>query len=57
MQWLDTPGFKLSRFLLGLAGSIFVAALVLAGGVLIILGTRTDGYQALERALERFVGG
>ncbi|MDE2778335.1 MAG: hypothetical protein OXI91_01480 [Chloroflexota bacterium] len=53
----DPSSFKFSRFLLGLAGSFFVAALVLAGGVLIILGTRTDGYLALERTLERFVGG
>ncbi len=53
----DTPKLKISRLLLGLAGALFVAALVLTGGVLIILGTRTDTYQALERSLERFVGG
>ena len=53
----DYSSFKLSRFLLGLAGSIFVAALVLTGGVLIILGARSDAYLGLEQALERFVGG
>ena len=53
----DTSGFKGSRFLLGLAGSIVVAALALTGGLLIIVGTRSDAYQGLERALERFVGG
>lgn len=53
----DTPEFKGSRFLLGLAGSVFVAALALTGGWLIILGTRSDAYQGLERALGRFVGG
>ena len=53
----DTSSFKFSRFLLGLAGSVFVAALALTGGLLIILGTRSDAYQGLERALERFVGG
>jgi len=53
----DTPGFKVSRFLLGLAGSVFVAALALSGGLLIILGARSEAFRGLERALERFVGG
>lgn len=53
----DISTFKLSRFLLGLAGSVFVAALALTGGWLIILGTHSDAYQGLERALGRFVGG
>ena len=53
----DAPGFRVSRFLLGLAGSVFVATLALSGGLLIILGTRSETYQGLERALERFVGG
>lgn len=52
----STPSMKFSRLLMGLAGSLFVAALVLACGALIILGTRTEAYQALQRSLERFVG-
>ena len=51
-----TPDFKLSRLLLGLAGALFVAALVLTVGALIILGTRTEAYINLQRSLERFVG-
>ena len=47
---------NIPRLLLGLAGSLFVAALVLATGTLIILGTRTEAYLNLERALERFIG-
>ena len=51
-----TPDFKLSRLLLGLAGALFVAALVLTVGALIILGTQTETYLNLQRSLERFVG-
>ena len=53
----EVPKLKLTRLLLGLAGSLFVAALVLIGGVLLILGTRSEAYANLERTLERFVGG
>ena len=53
----DATSLKLTRLLLGLAGSLFVAALVLIGGVLLILGTRSEAYANLERTLERFVGG
>ena len=52
----DTPNLNLPRLLLGLAGALFVAGLVLAGGVLIILGTGTEAYLSLERTLERFIG-
>ena len=52
----STPTLKLPLLLLGLAGSLFVAALVLAGGALIILGTRTEAYLNLQRSLERFFG-
>ena len=52
----STPTLKLPRLLLGLAGSLFVASLVLAGGALIILGTRTEAYLNLQRSLERFFG-
>ena len=51
-----TPSLKLSRLFLGLAGSLFVAALALSCGALIILGTRSAAYLSLQRALERFVG-
>ncbi|MDE2939405.1 MAG: hypothetical protein OXR67_10895 [Chloroflexota bacterium] len=50
------PNFRFPRLLLGLAGSLFVAALVLTAGALIILGTRTETYLNLQRSLERFVG-
>ena len=53
----EVPKLKLTRLFLGLAGSLFVAALVLIGGVLLILGTRSEAYANLERTLERFVGG
>ena len=53
----DATSLKLTRLFLGLAGSLFVAALVLIGGVLLILGTRSEAYANLERTLERFVGG
>lgn len=52
----DTPKMSFPRLLLGLAGSMFVAALVLAVGALIILGTRTDAYLNLEQTLERLIG-
>ena len=52
----STPNFKLSRLFLGLCGSLFVAALFLTAGALIILGTRTEAYLNLQRSLERFVG-
>ena len=52
----ETPNLNLSRLLLGLAGALVVAALVLAVGALIILATRTETYLNLERALERFIG-
>jgi hypothetical protein len=52
----NAPSMKFFRLLLGLAGSLFVAALVLACGTLIILGTRTEAYHSLQRSLERFVG-
>ncbi len=52
----STPTLKLPRLLLGLAGSLFVAALVLGCGALIIFGTRSDTYLSLERSLERFFG-
>ena len=48
--------FNLPRFLLGLAGSLFVAAVALLVGALIILGTRTEAYLNLEQTLERFIG-
>jgi hypothetical protein len=51
------PKLKLTRLLLGLAGALFVAVLVLAVGTLIILGTRTDAYLNLEQSMERFIGG
>jgi len=47
---------KFSRLLLGLGGALFVAALALGFGALIILGARTGAYQDLQRSLERFVG-
>ena len=50
------PNFSLPRLLLGLAGSLFVAAVVLAAGALIILGARTEAYLNLQRSLERFLG-
>ena len=50
------PNFKLSRLLLGLGGSLLVAALFLVTGALIILGTRTGAYHNLQQSLERFVG-
>ncbi len=60
MDSLDTrykpKNVSIPRLLLGLAGSLFVAALVLAAGALIILGTRTEAYLNLQRSLERFVG-
>lgn len=52
----DTTKLSIPRFLLGLAGSLFVAALALAVGAFIILGTRTEAYLNLERTLERFIG-
>lgn len=52
----DTHKLSAGRLLLGLAGSLFVAALGLAAGAIIILGTRTDAYLNLQRSLERFVG-
>lgn len=52
----STPNLNLPRLLLGLAGSMFVAALVLGCGALIILGTRTEAYLNLQRSLERFIG-
>ena len=52
----ETHKLSIGRLFLGLAGALFVAALVLAGGVLIILGTRSDTYLNLERSLERFIG-
>ena len=52
----STPTLKLPHLLLGLAGSLFVAALVLGCGALIIFGTRSDAYLSLERSLERFIG-
>ncbi len=52
----DTHKLSIGRLLLGLAGSLFVAALVLGCGALIILGTRTEAYFNLQRSLERFVG-
>ena len=51
-----SPKINLPRLLLGLAGSLFVAALVLGCGVLIILGTQSETYLNLQRSLERFVG-
>ena len=53
---LTAPGLNLPRLLLGLAGCLFVAAIVLGVGALIILGTRTETYLNLERSLERFIG-
>ena len=52
----ETPNLKFPRLLLGLAGSLFVAVLVLTVGVLIILGTQTETYLNLEGSLERFLG-
>ena len=52
----ETPPLSIPRLLLGLAGSLFVAAVVLAAGALIILGTRTEAYLSLQRSLERFLG-
>ena len=52
----STPTLRLPRLLLGLAGSLFVAVLVLGCGALIIFGTRSDAYLSLERSLERFIG-
>lgn len=52
----EVPKFQARRFLLGLAGSLFVAALALALGALIILGARTEVYLNLEQTLERFIG-
>lgn len=52
----ESPNLNLPRLLIGLAGALFVAGLVLAGGVLIILGTGTEAYLSLERTLERFIG-
>lgn len=52
----NTPNFNLPRLLLGLAGSLFVAALVLGFGALIILGTQSETYLNLQRTLERFIG-
>ena len=51
-----TPSLKFPRLLLGLAGGLFVAVLVLTVGVLIILGTQTETYLNLEGSLERFLG-
>ena len=44
------------RFLLGLAGALFVAVLALAVGAIIILVTRSEVYLNLEQTLERFIG-
>lgn len=52
----DTTKLSFPRFLLGLAGSLFVAALALAVGALIILGTRTEAYLNLEKTMERIIG-
>lgn len=52
----NPPTFKTPRLFLGLAGSLFVAALVLGFGALVILSTRTEAYLNLQRSLERFVG-
>ena len=52
----DTTKLSIPRFLLGLAGSLFVAAVALLVGALIILGTRTEAYLNLEQTLERFIG-
>ena len=52
----ETPKFSISRLLLGLAGSLFVAVLALVVGSLIILGTSTETYLNLEQSLERFIG-
>ena len=52
----ETPPLNLPRLLLGLAGALFVAALVLTGGALLILGTQTETYLNLEKYLERFFG-
>ena len=52
----NTTKLNFPRLLLGLAGALFVAAIVLGGGALIILGTRTETYLNVERSLERFVG-
>lgn len=52
----EAPKFQAPRFLLGLAGCVFVAAIVLGVGALIILGTRTGAYLNLEQTLERFIG-
>ena len=51
-----SPKINISRLLLGLAGSLFVAALVLTGGLLLIFGTRSETYFNLERSLGRFLG-
>ena len=53
----NTPKLKLGRLLLGLAGALFIAALVLAVGTLIILVTNTDAYLDLEQTMGRFIGG
>ena len=52
----ESPNLSLPRLVLGLAGALFVAGLVLAGGVLIILGTGAEAYLSLERTLEQFIG-
>ena len=52
----DTAKLNLPRLLLGLAGCLLVAAVVLGVGGLIILGTGSEAYLSLERALERFIG-
>ena len=52
----ETLKLSIPRLLLGLAGALFVAALALAGGMLIVLGTKSEAYLNLEKTLERFVG-
>ncbi len=50
----NTPKLEIRRLLLGLAGCLAVAALVLAFGALIIAGSRTELYLTLERWLGQF---
>ena len=52
----DTTKLNIPRLLLGLGGALFVAALVLAVGALIILATGAEAYLNLEQTLERFIG-
>ncbi len=51
------PEMKISRLLLGLAGGLAVAALILSLASLIILGNRTESFLELQRFLGQILGG